>query len=948
MAVPALEVGPVAGAGSFTAGGSVNQVYVTGLTPGAEVELLSASSMLVDDGVADSAGAHLFREVAAGTGFKVRSEGTTISGLEVTTPTDHPDDDWYVDQVAADPLESGFGYITTRDGTKLSVNVTYPIGAGTGPWPVVVNYSGYDPSKPGPPPSESLLYAAQGYAVVGVNMRGTGCSGGAFEFMETLQSTDGYDMVETLARQPWANGNVGLVGISYSGYSQLYVAATQPPHLRAITPLSPYSDTYSAILYPGGILNNGFAVEWATDRQNGAKPRATAWARKRIDEGDDVCKRNQDLRLQSKPLLERIHETPFAEHEFDYLNTETFVDQIQVPTYLASQWQDEQTGGSAANLVPLFDPDTDVFASFTNGAHVEPMAPSEIVYAMAFIDIYVGQRVPSMSGFIPVVAPAELAKIFGSSDPAQFMLPPVPFADEPTWDAAKAAWEAQPRVRIKWDNGANPGQEGLPIGRAETRHQSWPIPGLVNEALYLQPDSVLAETAATVPDESGRASTAYEYDRTSKRPKTMTGSREAAWAPHPDYKWDPLAEDHSLSYLTSPYDTDVAYAGQGSVDLWLRSTEADTDIEVTLTEVRPDGHEVFIQSGWLRASHRKLDDALSTELVPFHTHQAADAAPLAPGEFTPVRVEMFPFAHVIRAGSQLRLNIEVPGGNQPFWAFEALSGTPVNEIGHSLGMPSRVVLPRVPDAQAPAVPAALPACSLPDVTTQAVSLRNQPCRPYLPARRPTAVTATPVEDEATVIVTWEPPPGAALPTSYKVVPVRMAGEPGEAEPEPITVSGDEHTTQFILPENVFFEFRVIALYGDQGDEGPPSDASLPVLILAEETPPPTTVAQPPVTRPEVVTTTTADPATTTTGPETGGSGTTSTTGSSTTTTALGSVTSTTLATVTSTTIAATGSTTTTTAPVPTSPATPARPVPGSGAAPAGAARPIAGRPVYTG
>lgn len=851
VGVPALE-GGVSAVGAFDAGGSVNQVYVTGLTPGAEVDLLDAADREVDDGTADAAGAYLFRGVEAGTGYQVRSDGTTVGGLAVTDPDDHPAPGWYDTEAAAHPIAAGYGYLTTRDGTSLSVNVNFPVGAGSGPWPVVVNYSGYSPSQPGNPPAESLLYLAQGYAVVGVNMRGTGCSGGAFEFMEDLQATDGYDLVELLARQSWSNGDVGLTGISYSGYSQLYVAATHPPHLRAITPLSPYSDTYSGILYPGGILNDGFAVEWATDRQEGAKPAASGWSRQRIREGDTTCARNQDLRLQSKPLLDRIMSIPFAEHEFDYLNTETFVDRIEVPTYLASQWQDEQTGGSAANLLPLFDPDTLVFASFTNGTHVEPMAPSEIVQVMAFTDIYVGRKVPAMSPLVAAAAPNVLASdIFGSSNVAAFTLPPTPFADAPSYAAAKAGYEAQPRVRIKWENGAVPGAEGLPLGTAVTRHASWPPPGLEAEALYLHPDGQLWDFTTAVPDRVGRAASAYTYDPTTKRRKTLDDGREEAWKPHPDYRWDPLAEGHSLSYLTAPFTETVAYAGQGSVDLWIRSSAADTDLEATLTEVRPDGQEVFIQSGWLRASHRRLDAARSTELVPFHTHQAEDAAPLPAGQFTPVRIELFPFAHVIRPGSQLRLNIESPGGNQPFWMFDTLDGTSVNEIGHSVGRPSRVVLPRVPADQTPDVPDALPACSLPGVTTQGVSLRNQPCRPYRPARTPTGVVAV-VPDRADaepigpVTVYWSAPTGAA-PTSYLVVASRPDGSSQPGDPTPVEVAGTVTSTEVTVPADVAFEFRVIARYGSNA--GPASDASLPIVVATRTGPTRPTTPAPSTTTP---------------------------------------------------------------------------------------------------
>lgn len=969
-----IVVSPVS-AGALVAGGSVNQVYATGLTPGGNVRLIDDDGDEVASGVADSAGAFLFRKVTAGSDYRVASGSDSVAGLKVTDPEDHPGDSWYDNEAAANPINSGYGYLTTRDGTKLSVNVNFPVGAGTGPWPVLVNYSGYDPSKPGNPPSESLLYMAQGYVVVGINMRGTGCSGGAFEFMEDLQATDGYDLVELLARQSWSNGDVGMTGISYSGYSQLYVAATKPPHLRAITPLSPYSDTYTGILYPGGILNDGFAYEWASDRENGARPRARGWVRDRIAGGDTVCDRNQDLRLQSKPLLERIRNTPFADHEFDYLNPETFVDRIEVPTYLASQWQDEQTGGSAANLIELFDPETVVFASFANGTHVDPMAPSELVQVMAFTDIYVGRRIPSMSPLVASAAPGVLASdIFGSDDTEAFALPPTPFADAPTYAAARAGYEAQPRIRIKWENGGVPGREGLPLAAAETRHRSWPLAGLEAERLYLHPDGQLWDFPTTVADDVARASSAYVYDPSTKRRRTFDGSTGEVWHPHPDVKWNPLSEGNSLSYLSSAYAEDVAYAGRGSVDLWIASTDTDTDIEVTLTEVRPDGEEMFIQSGWLRASHRALDPARSTELVPFHTHQEADAQALVPGQMTPVRVALFPFAHVIRAGSRLRVNIEAPGGNQPFWMFDAGPGPAVNEIGHSTTRPSSVVLPRVPDAQSPDVPDQLPACQLAGVSTQAVSLRNQPCRSYLPARQPAGVVAVAPpfrpDDEVPPLTVYWKAPGRGTPTSYLVVLARRDGSSEPGDPEPVEVDGSVTTVDVAVPMDVEFEVRVIAQFGDQS--GPPSDASLPVAVTSG---PPTTTTRPTTTVPTTSTTgpssTVTSRPTSTTGQTSTSSGSSSTsvgsstTGSSTTgpSTSVGtsSTTGSTPATSNPTTsnpttsnptsstsgpVSTTGAATVPPAPSP-STTTPASRPPG-GVAPATGARPVSGRSSYTG
>jgi hypothetical protein len=160
------------------------------------------------------------------------------------------------------------------------------------PFPTVVSYSGYEPSKPGEPlgdgslaglcdglpvicdaPNDpsSLISGLFQYATVNVNIRGTGCSGGAFDFFETMQLLDGYDVIEAVAAQDWVmNGKVGMVGLSYPGITQLFVASTQPPHLAAITPLSVIGAANTTML-PGGILNDGFATAWITNVISKAK-----------------------------------------------------------------------------------------------------------------------------------------------------------------------------------------------------------------------------------------------------------------------------------------------------------------------------------------------------------------------------------------------------------------------------------------------------------------------------------------------------------------------------------------------------------------------------------------------------------------------------------------------------------------------------------------------------
>src|SRR4029077_19123383 len=101
------------------------------------------------------------------------------------------------------------------------------------PYPTLIEYSGYGYANPaGPVNGIAVLANLMGFAVVDVNMRGTGCSGGAYDFFEALQNLDGYDVIETIAKQPWVLHNkVGMLGISYGGISQMFTAQLQPPSL---------------------------------------------------------------------------------------------------------------------------------------------------------------------------------------------------------------------------------------------------------------------------------------------------------------------------------------------------------------------------------------------------------------------------------------------------------------------------------------------------------------------------------------------------------------------------------------------------------------------------------------------------------------------------------------------------------------------------------------------
>ena len=861
--VPA-EAGPAA---TIEAIGSVNQVFVAGASQGDTVELFKDGVSTGRQQTADAQGSAIFgigyppTPVPKGTGYTARVNADESNTVEVTDPGDNPPGSFYTDPgraldigsftdaAAGTPADSGFGYLETRDGVTLSVTVREPLdpvrldpgGEGDGPWPTVINYSGYTPSDPTVTSIDTIepllgIASLAGYATVGVNVRGTGCSGGAFAFFEPLQSTDGYDIVETVAAQPWSS-DVGLIGISYSGISQLFVGQTQPPSLAAIAPLAVLADTAGSTLYPGGVLNNGFATDWAADRTASARPSGQGWAADRIAAGDTVCEDNQVLKDSAPSIADELQTERFYDPAWmDGISPRTFVDSIDVPTMLVGAWHDEQTGGHFPTLIDELATNVpDLHVILTNGTHVEGLGPDLALSLLEFFDLYVGGVVPSVSASTRNAAPLAFDEIFGDS---------YELAPDRAWPAdhasAVAQYQAEDDIRVLWERGAvgsdgtacalsggggDPCPDAAPLGRFETTYSSWPVPDTQARELFLQPDGELSDTPSALADDELRGRSSYLYDGAGQGQRTtFSGSTSAIWRTDATFTWDPVPEGKALAFETDPLAADLPILGTGSVDLYLRSTALDVDVEVNLTELRPDGREVYIQSGWLRASHR-AEAPGSTPLAPFHTHLAGDAEDLPPGEFAPMRVEVFPVAHVIRDGSRLRLTVEAPGGNRPFWQFDSLDAPgAVNEIAHSENRPSKITLPVVADPGAPAV---LPTCP----TDGRWVLRGQPCRTEVPSRAPVEVTAAVVVDGAesaaadavgTIDVTWSPPPTADPVTGY-TVGVVPTGEAFPVAPSDTTLSYDLGDGP---PPADELAFVVTASYAD-GD-GPPSNASVQV------------------------------------------------------------------------------------------------------------------------
>jgi len=720
-ALCALPAAASAQAVSFSARGSVEQIQVTGVKPGARLVLVDKRRGQVASRRASALGGIVFRDVRPGSGYRLRQpDGARSKPFTVLSKRSAPPSTKGYGQ----KLDAGYGYLTTRDGTKLAVNVQLPGPADRGPYPTLFEYSGYGYANPaGGESSIAAIAGLLGYAVVDVNMRGTGCSGGAFDYFEPLQGLDGYDVIETVARQSWTlHGKVGMMGVSYGGISQLFVGATRPPSLAAITPLSVIDDT-ATTLYPGGLLNSGFALSWAKDRVRDAKPASSTggqkWALERIEKGDETCKANQELHPEAVDLLAKIEANKFyVPSVADPLAPTTFVQKIRTPVFLACQWTDEQTGGHCPELANRFTGTGRKWFTFTNGTHIDSLDPVTFNRWFDFLELYVARRAPKL----PAGARAAAPIIYGAAMGVPGInLPDDPIQSEPTYAAALAAYEKLAPVRIRFENGAGSAKPGEPFAAFEQSFARWPLPGTRARSWYLGADGALA---ASKPTRAGRDS--FTWDP-SVRPVTgFTGNTASGpgglWTATPVYRWLPNPAGTALSYLTAPLSANTVVVGPGALQAWIRSPARDVHLQVTISEVRPDGKEFFVQNGWLRASGRKLDRRKSTLLDPVPTLKKADAAPLPRNGWAEVNVPLYYQGHPYRTGSRIRVTIAAPGGDQPIWEFgEAKPGrpTPVS-LSRSPQRPSRLILPVVGGID---VPTGLPPCP---------SLRGQACRDYVP------------------------------------------------------------------------------------------------------------------------------------------------------------------------------------------------------------------------
>lgn len=427
-----------------------------------------------------------------------------------------------------------------------------------------MNWETVDPEK----------WVPEGYVVVKVDSRGTGRSKGVIDSLSDREAQDFHDCIEHIASQPWCDGKVAGLGISYYAMMLWAVAAKRPPHLAAIIPFEGASDFYREFARHGGI-GHDFAHVWYPLQVGAVQHGLGKFGQKGAISGDyvsgpETLSRKELTANRSSYLADMVEQEMIDDPVYQHRKVD--LSQIDIPVLSAGNW-----GGNALHLRGnvegyLAIPSKDKFLEIHGLEHfTEFYTDYGRQMQQAFLDHY-------LKGL-------------------------------DTWHQAPV----QLRLRNVDGSFTDRGEEEWPLKRTE-----W-------TKFYLHEDG---DFATEHPDDFALA-----FD----------------------------ADGDGLHFFTQPLDQEVEITGPIAGHLPISSTTEDADIFLTMRVLDPDGKDVsfvsandehgVIATGWLRASHRKLDPEKTRPYRPYHSHDEKQL--LEPNQIVPLDIEVWPTSVIIPKGYRL-------------------------------------------------------------------------------------------------------------------------------------------------------------------------------------------------------------------------------------------------------------------------------------------------------
>jgi predicted acyl esterase len=550
-------------------------------------------------------------------------------------------------------------FIPMRDGVRLSADIYRPDATGKFPALVAFQAFGKNHERMGlnyPPqarPShlwdgtfesgDTKYLVARGYAHVNVDARGTGDSDG--EFYGAMGSGRGgegkdiYDVIEWLAQQPWCSGNIGMLGLSYLGCMQILAAAEQPPHLKCICPEGGHFDMYE-MTYQGGIM--WLMLRAAFEGRGGDSP----WIVNNFQSFmmKTLPKEEFERRVQERLMDPDIKYYPNLHSILCYpKGHELFLDLLLNP-YDGPFYQKAKAAARFEKIKIPVHFGVQWGRGWTVDGHID--------------------------GYLKVKGPKKLV-----------LRAPPPMQERPfhQFHDDVVRWSDH------WLKGIDTGVMDEPpikifvqgVNEWHYEHE-WPLARTKWTKFYLRPRHKLSiepeplDTDAVPPD---------------------------------GFYQPPLHVTHktsSVSYRTPAFLEDTEITGWCALYIYASIDTDDTNWIVRIFDVDPHGGKVQLTTGWLKASHREVDEAKSEPWLPHHPHTRSVA--VVPGEICEYAIRIFSMSNVFRKGHCVELeikSIEDPNdeilGVMPPDSFHLNSGrATTHKIYRDKSHQSHLLLPFIP------------------------------------------------------------------------------------------------------------------------------------------------------------------------------------------------------------------------------------------------------------
>ena len=531
-------------------------------------------------------------------------------------------------------------FMKTRDGARLVSYIARP--AGSGPFGVVLQRTPYTRILH----AAGKYWASRGYIFVAQHVRGRDLSDGKDFGDYDTDVRDGYDAVEWAAALPGANGRVGMIGHSDEGRLAWYAAVSAPPHLAALAPSAATGDPWRIVPYEDMVFSP-IDVAWACLMRSRTLENIAD-----LDIGAAITHLPlsdlpQKLGCGDVPLWDRWIAHPTLDAYWRAHAVTTNIAKVRAPVLQISGWYDDSRG-------PI---------DYTNALNKVPGHP--------FIRLVMG---PGAHKGVDYVAGE--------------------FGPQSRVDTRRFQLRWFDHYLLGKDNGVDrePPVDIFVFGRNTWRKEAaWPLARALPIKWYIASGGKANTSAGdgildTIPP-AGAAADTFTYDPARPTPY-LIDSRELETSLNEDFTSLNASRRDALVFTSRPLTTPVEVTGQMSAAIWAATDAKDTDWNVMLLDVFPDGHAERVQDGVARARFRQGYDK---------------EVPLTPGRVERYDIDLWFTSRMFEAGHRLRVsvssalfpkydrNLNTGGNNERDSTFVVAHQRVLHDAAH----PSHVVLPVV-------------------------------------------------------------------------------------------------------------------------------------------------------------------------------------------------------------------------------------------------------------